>query len=545
MNKFLWVLLTIASNYAMAQEPSVLKLSASCGYLTQKIFCFGGEEKILSSTSSDSMHMIDLTAYNENSTDDFVAKWKLIDIDTKNQTIQPRRYSQSTQLPDGKTLLIVGGEVPENLSGSPQVLSFNGETLSWDFYKNFEDPPYGNRQIFDAASVYVPEYGFVLYGGMEGYGNNNNVSYPDLNATLLLDSNGYKRLIGYTKLEMLDIRNTTNPWRTHILENNAPNAFPYRQAAIFDATHNTIFFFGGSLPNYLNSYQYPFPFKTAITFNLTSLSWGEQTLKGQGPSPRYGHSATVVGPSQRHVLIFGGQSNDIDRPLPDYCYTLDLDSFQWTQQMIPAANGVVLARTRHSAVTINTKTVFMVFGIENEQKLAEKVVILNVTNPLNITLRNTFDNSLPTEPTSDPKGTNDAYDPKNRLTSGAIIGMSVGISVFCLIVIAIIIFLALKKRKNKEKTKEMEKEKEKENESLMEVDWDKAENKYVEDPNIHPSKGHFNYKPQAPDAIAGTARLEDLSNTNLSPKRFQRPSAIDHAIVESADKGQVLKPDIE
>lgn len=78
--------------------------------------------------------------------------------------------------------------------------------------------------------------------------------------------------------------------------------FPYRQAAIFDAKNNVIFFFGGIYSNFTSFQQNGFTFGTVITFNLTSQSWGEQKLNGQGPSPRYGHSATV-GKFKRSKII--------------------------------------------------------------------------------------------------------------------------------------------------------------------------------------------------------------------------------------------------
>lgn len=91
--------------------------------------------------------MLDLTTYNENTIDKFSTKWVRLDTDTKKQNILPRRYPQSAQLPDGKTLLIAGGEIYGNSSGVPQTLSFNCENMTWTTYKNYEDPPFGNRQM--------------------------------------------------------------------------------------------------------------------------------------------------------------------------------------------------------------------------------------------------------------------------------------------------------------------------------------------------------------------------------------------------------------
>lgn len=93
------------------------------------------------------MHVLDLSNFSPEKTEEFQTKWVTLDTNTKTQNILPRRYPQSTQLPDGKTLLIVGGQIYGNSSDVPQTLSFNAENLSWNTYKNFEDPPLKNRQM--------------------------------------------------------------------------------------------------------------------------------------------------------------------------------------------------------------------------------------------------------------------------------------------------------------------------------------------------------------------------------------------------------------
>ncbi|KAI7893664.1 uncharacterized protein EV154DRAFT_600714 [Mucor mucedo] len=542
LNIKFWLLLLATTNSVIAQVASDARFSASCGYLVKKIFCFGGAVKISTGIPSDAMSILDLTMYSGKTTDELATKWVRLYTNTENQNILPRSNPQSTQLPDGKTLLIVGGDISGNASGIPQTLSFNGETLSWDFYPNFEDSSFGNRQISNAASVYVPEYGFVLYGGLE-VNYNNNFTYPGINATNYIDDGLQQRFIGYTKLEALDIRNTGNPWRPSISGNNVPNIFPNRQAAIFDAKNNAVFFFGGSHPDATNTLQSLFTFDTAITFNFTTKNWGVQNLNGQGPSPRYGHSANVVGPDKRHVLIYGGQNEDSKRPLSDYCYVLDLDTYQWTQQTIPASTGVVLARTKHSAVTITDNMLFIVYGVETEIKLAEKLFILNVTDPLNITLFDTFIDpasvvpaNTTSQPTSEttPNSNSTTYladASKKGLTSGAIIGIAVGISVAGLIAIATIIFCIIKKKNKKRVEKEREKEKLKED-SLMEVNWDELENKYAEAPPTHYPEGHFRYSSQLPDGISEneTTQTPDSSSAlrTQSETKVQRPDVPDN-----------------
>lgn len=93
------------------------------------------------------MHMLDLTNYNADAADNLVTKWAKLDTNAKNQSIEPRSNPQSTQLPDGKTLLIVGGDISGYQTVLPRTLSFDVETMSWDTYPGFVDPPFGQRQM--------------------------------------------------------------------------------------------------------------------------------------------------------------------------------------------------------------------------------------------------------------------------------------------------------------------------------------------------------------------------------------------------------------
>ncbi|KAG2213035.1 hypothetical protein INT47_011184 [Mucor saturninus] len=467
------------------------------------------------------MNVLDLTTLNEKTPEELSSKWANIDANTKSQNIESRVNPQSTQLPDGKTLLIVGG----GIGGVSQTISFNGETMSWDFYQNYKDPSTGNRNISSAASVYIPEYGFVLYGGIEDVDSGgNNFTYPGVNTTSY--TNDGDRYIGYPDLEILDINNTENPWRPHISENNKTNIFPNNQAAIFDSKNNIIFFFGGSHYNPTTGRQVPFLFDKVMTFNLNTKSWGEQALKGQGPSPRYAHSATVVGPKQRHVLIYGGKNGSADRPVSDYCYTLDLDTYQWTQQIIPAPNGIILARSMHSAVTITDSMLFIVFGRTADLELAITLLILNVTNPSSITLFDKFIDPATIVPTNTTSDSFNATSSKG-LTSGAIIGIAVGVSVAGIIGIALILFYAIKKRKNNKTEKE---------ESLMEVDWEEVENEYPDAPADYPET-HFKHSSQTPDDMSGN------QNTMSETQTTQAPNSFSPTVTKNPDAQSVQVPD--
>lgn len=78
-------------------------------------------------------------------------------------------------------------------------------------------------------------------------------------------------------------------------------------------------------------------------------------------------------------------------------------------------------------MSISNNTVFIVYGIETETKLAENVLILNVTDPLNINLLNKLDSPSTVSPPAATTEAN-ANDSGKGLTSGATIGIGVGVS---------------------------------------------------------------------------------------------------------------------
>ncbi|KAG2213073.1 hypothetical protein INT47_011222 [Mucor saturninus] len=512
-----WLLLFISTSFVVAQDASnTPRFGASCGYLVNKIFCFGGAEDILTSIPSNTMHMLDLTTFIAEEPEGLSTKWVKLNTDTKTQNIQPRSNPQSAGLSDGKTLLIVGGDIYGNSSGVPQALSFNCETMTWNTYKNYEEPPFGYRQISDASSVYVPKYGLMVHGGIETEYNN---SYAWLGEDIskYIDDRLEARLIGYIGLQIVDIRNTSNPWRQYELENGRSFTFPYRQAAIFDDRFNDIYFFGGSYYDTGYSRKTAFTFDRVNMFNFTTNDWAEKRLNGQPPSQRFGHTATVVGPNQRHVLIYGGQNDDSDRRNENtsftYNYLTNVDS------AIDPSNE-------------------RLFGIETEFKLAENILILNVTNPLNITLINKLDdpsNILPTDTATETSTNTNTGDKGRGLTTSAIIGIAVGVSVAGISLIAFIILYIIKKKKSKTTEKE---------ESLMEVDWEKIENEYKNPPAKYP-EGHFKYLSQVPDDISSN-EITQVSSSGpiLSQDKptIQNPDAIDHDEVNEVDIDQLQKP---
>lgn len=73
-------------------------------------------------------------------------------------------------------------------------------------------------------------------------------------------------------------------------QNNLPTIFPRFLTSIFDTKRNRILFFGGSYGEMASTYV---PLGSAMAFDVTSGSWGMQTISGDQPSERSFHSTTL------------------------------------------------------------------------------------------------------------------------------------------------------------------------------------------------------------------------------------------------------------
>ncbi|KAI7889480.1 uncharacterized protein EV154DRAFT_514362 [Mucor mucedo] len=502
----------------------------ACGYLSDKIYCFGGLTTAGTSFPDSTMVMLDIVNGSGSTLDELKDQWVTVTTFPNGLDITTRAYTQSMQLSDGKTLLISGGWNNDYTNLAVQTLAFNAEDLGWRGFANYTEYPYGDRQIYYASSVYVPNYGVGYYGGIET-NYNASWSYPGINVSQYQDETEQLRYIGYTGLTFFNIDQPENPWSVYPNQLDKPNVFSMYQRSIFDSKSNSIFFFGGIYQTSSLNNTFDYTFESSVLFNLTKGQWGTQGFTGSGPSPRYGHTATLVGPNQRDVLIYGGTNNkNNNRALLDFCFTLNLDTYQWTQQNIVSSPNVVLIRTDHSALVISHETVFMVFGKDSSDSPTLSVVVLNVTNPTNVTLVDRY---------IDPKGSlipriTNSKGSETGLSTGAIAGIAVGATAAGLLGIGAIIFFILRKKraeKKKREALEAEKQKDQQIEEPTHVNWVELE-KYADamSPTSLPSQ--FTYSPRLNDdstTIVSSSPIVNKPSPMLIQQGldYQRPNAID------------------
>ncbi|KAG2202470.1 hypothetical protein INT47_013086 [Mucor saturninus] len=532
--------LILATAHTAIAQVVQARSESSCALLSKKIYCYGGLTDAEGDIADVSMVMLDVFNNSGSTADEMKDRWTTVTTNTNGVKLNSREAPQIMQL-DDKTLLLSGGYNKEYTKLTSQTVTYNSETNSWKEYADYIETPYGNRQIYFASSAHVPNLGVGFYGGLET-NYDGNWTYPGINLTAYEDEGKRLRYIGYTNLTFLDVGKPTNPWSAYPIQTNTPTLFHSRQTSVFDAKSNRIFFFGGRYSDPVTYDYVENTFANSITFDLTKGAWGSQALSGINPNPRYSHTTTLVGPDQRDVLLYGGQSAlNNDRAVLDYCYVLNLDTYQWKQQSFIASN-VLLIRTEHSAVAINNETLFIVFGKDTASVPTLSVLMLDVKNPSNVTLLEKYvDPTAVVVPPVANSTTTPIPEKESKLSTGATAGIAVGASAAGILAIAAIVFCVLKKRKNKQEqqvTNESElNQKENFEEPVMEVNWDEIDKKYVEvatSPISDYGHGnHFNYSPRLADDLAsfndGSTVIQSVGSpvNNRNSINHQRPNALD------------------
>lgn len=124
----------------------------ACGYLATKIYCFGG--RLLDQKTGDtSMIMLDIFNSSGTTADEFKDKWVTVTTNTNGLDIKGRNGISTVPLPDGKSMLLLGGGVTGTTKLASQMIAFNGETKTWQGYPDYTEPPYGSRQMLVEFNV--------------------------------------------------------------------------------------------------------------------------------------------------------------------------------------------------------------------------------------------------------------------------------------------------------------------------------------------------------------------------------------------------------
>ncbi|KAK4512949.1 uncharacterized protein ATC70_003660 [Mucor velutinosus] len=449
LKKLLIILSAIALS-AVSGQPSVARSDANCDFINRSIYCFGGVPAVGDNTLPDNtVMMIDLTFCNENTAQEIKDKWVTEAPRAERVDILPRSHAQGIALPDGHQFLLSGGF--NNGSGpiADQTIVYNVFTQKWSKYANFVDGSFGNRQMYNttlcmvayyASTVDVPNVGIGFYGGFEQNINRSWTMGTGQNLTKAEFNGGSSRTIGYPKMTFLDLSDSFSPWRVPS-QSRVPTVYSAHQSSIYDKESKNIYFFGGEYYN-IDDPLHDQPtaiehtFNYSLFYNVETHTWGNQTWGGAKPSSRKYHTTTLLS-SKRDVLLYGGESKE--GAVSDFCYVLNLDTKQWVQQAIEASLATKYIRTRHSYVMEeDSNTLFILFGKNNATIAVNDILMLNTTDPKNISLYETYHDPMTWDlgETSIDASSNTAL----------IVGISVGATVAGIVLVGLIIYFWRKRR---------------------------------------------------------------------------------------------------
>ncbi|CAO0801565.1 unnamed protein product [Mucor circinelloides] len=395
--KILLLLLSAIARSPVYGQPTVARFDASCGLVDKDIYCFGGVPAVGDNTLADNTTMmIDLTICNGNTAAEIKDRWFTETPNTNGVDTQPRSFSQNIALPDGHRFLLSGGFNGRSGSLADQTIVYDVLTKKWSKYANFEDGSFGNRQIYYASTVQVPDLGIGFYGGFEQNINPSWTMGTGQNLTKANFNKGVSRVVGYPKMTFLNLNASTFPWSIPS-QSGAPTVYSAHQTSIYDSASKNVYFFGGEYYD-LDDPQQEHPtairhsFSSSLVYNVETGSWGNQTWGGANPSSRKYHTTTLL-PSKRDILLYGGESKE--GAVADVCYVLNLDTKQWVQQTMEGLLATEYIRTRHSAVLVDTSnTLFILFGKNGASVAVNDMLMLNVTDPRNISRYETYYDSM-------------------------------------------------------------------------------------------------------------------------------------------------------
>jgi len=136
-------------------------------------------------------------------------------------------------------------------------------------------------------------------------------------------------------------------WVKPALNGTAPASRGGHTAVLADTQ---LVIFGGHRYGGTGTFQY---FNDVNVLDVESSTWHDVRCAGEPPSPRYGHSATLIG---RRMFVFGGRGEG--GALLDDMFLLDLDEWCWVN--VSPTTAAPAARFEHGCCTVGPRIV--VFG---------------------------------------------------------------------------------------------------------------------------------------------------------------------------------------
>ncbi|KAI9277439.1 hypothetical protein BY458DRAFT_504986 [Sporodiniella umbellata] len=464
-------LLGIGINYVTEAAILNSRTLASCGYLSKKIFCFGGD--LSRSTSvydlDTALYSLDINQYRDDDTSSLNNKWTLVHT-TNSFSPEFRRAPQFVTLPNENSFLIVGG-LMQSYSWHGvlvnQSILYNTVNNTWESVPQYSEPDRKRRQIYFGTAVNIPSPTSDTVGFYGGHEAEPDLTIPMVSVTHQTIPVPYDNSTSNRGFDSFTVYNlSSKQWSYFSPQKNIPvDFYPYSLTGTLNPATGLIYYMGGDYFSVNGGGMNHLAFNQARVFDTRQGQWGMAQLgsapSSRIPSSRMYHTATML-PNSQHILLYGGTSDE-SLAVTDFIYTLDLTTNNWTEQTnvnVPTSVTQSGARFGHSAVLVD-KVLFILFGRDINGNASPNLLTFSVGNISNIEYAYTY-------PPMDLSM--DELDDRS-LSTGAKAGIAVGIVVVVIAMIAGFVFLF---RRNKREHSELKED------DVVYVDWDAIENQYRE-----------------------------------------------------------------
>ncbi|KAG1043422.1 hypothetical protein G6F43_011655 [Rhizopus delemar] len=503
------------------------RILPSCGYVNEKIYCYGGDlsNEFNTLIGDNGLYSLDINQYYGKDSNTLNSKWNVI-TSSNSFEVETRRTPEFAVLADGKSFLLVGGLNLGNTGNSNRVFAnqtilYNAVQNTWEKLPDYSEPNRPERQIYFGSATNLPSDTHDTIGFYGGFEDRPNSSIPMIafnGATVNSSGDGTTSVRGFDSLTVFNV--TSKTWSLRSPQTNIPaNFLVNSHTATLNPRTGKIYILGGSYYT-ATSVIYPirFPFSDTYVFDTVIGSWSLVKLNAASnsrvPSDRVYHSATMM-PNSQDILVYGG-TNDGRIAVTDYCYTLNLDTNTWTEQVnvsVPTSVTANGARFAHAAVLVNT-TLFILFGKDINGSPSPNLLTFDISNTSNIQYTTTYPFISPDSSSSssnNSSGSSGIIPSMNtiqsgELSGGAKAGIAIGV-VAGVTALAAGAFFFYRHKKNGDRAPQGD---------VMHVDWDKIESQYreVQAPPVYSSHGRdsIEMNRQTPDAY--------------DPATLAKPSAI-------------------
>ncbi|KAI9273460.1 hypothetical protein EDC94DRAFT_580422 [Helicostylum pulchrum] len=470
--------------YALAGDIIASRSFPSCGYVGEKIYCWGGDiSATLNSqlTLDEDFYSLDINAFTGQKSDILISQWNKVTPKVPFWMSQ-RETPTSIALSDGKRFMIYGGFKTGPASKyNNQTVIYDASTNTWAKGTPYTVDNVGVKQIYSATAVNLPNGLVGFYGGFEQYAN---TSAPEISANGNAVTFGANNL-SYVGFNSFITHNTdSGTWAPFSPQSDTLlDFYPTSQTATINPSTGKVYYLGGTYYTTTNNWApINIPFSWAAVFDTKSGTWSNETLGGDIPTTRMYHTADLL-PNSQDIILYGG-SEDGKAASRNFCYTLNLETNTWTKHdNVNVPVYLSGPRFTHSGAD----------GVLNPS-----LITLDVSSVSNILYAPNYASNAVTD-----------SNKSDGLSKGAIGGITAGAIVIGLGIIAFVFFYLRRQKKAKGQDSTHE---------HMSVNWDEIEDRYKEVP-----AANSNF-PQFTDATEITRNTGEA----YSSPSYTETTAVDH-----------------